>query len=99
MAHERLSDASVVGQSDMALTAVAVGAAATVDLAGVGSSDVVAASVGIAVGCGQRSFGFVCPLVDGPVRVAVEAESSIYALFFCFFSLFRRWNNLGATCE
>ena len=83
MAHEGLSDASVVGQSDMALMAVVVGVAAAVVLADVGRSDV-GAGVTTVVGCRQRSFGLVSPLADGPVRVAVESsifKSAVLLLF------------------
>ena len=101
MAHERLSDASVVWQSDTALIAVVVGAAIAVIavvLTDVGSSNV-CAGVGTVVGCRQRSFGLVSPLADGPVGIAIKAQSIVYSLLLHFSGVVRGWNDLGATCK
>ena len=89
VARERFGDASKIRQGDVASVAAAVGVAAAVVFAVVDASAVVAIGNSFIVGYRRRSFGFVRPLMNGPVRVAIEAKGSVDALFFCFLSLFR----------
>ena len=98
VAYERFGNASMVRQGDMAFgTAVVVAVVGAT--AAVGGS-VVGVGAGITVVCGgRRIFGFVCSLTDGPVRIAIKAQSSVDSLLFHISGVVRGWNNLGATCE
>ena len=96
MAFEKLDDASIVRQGDMVFRTAVVFAA--VGVTAVVERSVVSVGVGIiVVYSGRNTFRFVCPLVDGPVGMAIVAQSRIASLLLHIFCIICGWNNLGAT--
>ena len=98
MPNQRLGDASVKRQVDVAFVArPAVGVAGP------------AATAAVVAGChcailrvgsrrdGGSGFGFICTLLDGPLRVTIKGESVRDALVLFFFGLIGGWDDGGTT--